>query len=144
MLTYTDFRDNHQCWEEEEEEEEGMEGRKECGEAEEGGREEARGQVLEDAKGCFKAVKTLVDHGMRIKSHLKDEQGKAGLRDLARVAVSNSVVLMQAERALMVGETEGEGGKEARRKSRKMKRAKVSLTFAAHRQFPVLSVTVPE
>ncbi|KAM3569979.1 hypothetical protein VYU27_007934, partial [Nannochloropsis oceanica] len=124
MLTYTDFQDNHQCWEEEEEEEEGMEGRKECGEAEEGGREEARGQVLEDAKGCFKAVKTLVDHGMRIKSHLKDEQGKAGLRDLARVAVSNSVVLMQAERALMVGETEGEGGKEARRKSRKMKRAK--------------------
>eukprot|EP00624_Nannochloropsis_granulata_P005955 evm.model.NODE_42412_length_5184_cov_20.283371.3 len=135
MLTYADFRDNHRYWEEEEEEE---------GEAEEGGREQARGQVLEDAKGCFKGVKSLVDHGMRIKSHLKDEEGKAGLRALARVAVSNSVALLQAERALVVGEAEVEGGKARTGRKRRLKRAKVSLTFAAHRQFPVLAVSVPE
>ena len=135
ILTYADFREIHQCWEEEEGGREG--GREEEKEEEEeaGRREEARGQVLGDAKECFKAVKTLVDHGMRIKSHLKDEEGKAGLRSLARVAVSNSVALLQAERALLAGK---EGGRKG------MRRAKVSLTFVAHPQFPVLAVSVLE
>jgi len=122
MLSYADFMEHHQWGEGE-------------GEGEEG-REEAREEVLGDSKECFKAVKTLVDHGMRIKSHLKDEEGKAGLRSLARVAVSNSVALLQAERALMAEEEGKEGGRRTR--------AKVGLTFVAHPQFPVLAVSVLE
>lgn len=121
------------------------------------------GASLTNAKECFKAVKTLVEHGVRIKSHLQDEEGKVNLKNLARAAISNSVALVQAEASLReVGEKGGNRiGKEDSRNGlkkdeirgagvewkeieRPRKRAEVTLSFVAHPQVPVLVVKVME
>ncbi|EKU22294.1 hypothetical protein NGA_0426800 [Nannochloropsis gaditana CCMP526] len=121
------------------------------------------GASLTNAKECFKAVKTLVEHGVRIKSHLQDEEGKVNLKNLARAAISNSVALVQAEASLREGGEKGGNrigkedsrnglkkeeirgaGVEGKEIERPRKHAEVTLSFVAHPQVPVLVVKVME
>jgi hypothetical protein len=101
------------------------------------------------AQDCFRAVKGLLDHGLNIKKHLKDHTGTHTLTSLARVAVSNSVALMQVARKIDEVEqrqthTHTHPHTQKGEKEMAKAKAKVELSYTAHKQFPVLKVTVVE